>query len=65
VFKIWLQQELPDDIFKVVTLSGFSVEDPQAQPVEWDIMFETTGDKWLAITIPFVGDEPKEAVVDT
>jgi len=65
VFKKWLQQELPDDIFTVVKLSGFGVEDPQAQTVEWDIMFETTGDKWLGITIPFVGDEPKEAVVDT
>jgi hypothetical protein len=65
VFKSWLDQDLPGDIFSVVKLSGFGVEDPRAQPVQWDISFETTAEKWLGITIPFVGDEPKEAVVDT
>lgn len=65
VFKTWLQQELPGDIFTVVKLSGFGVENPKAHPVNWDISFETTGDKWLGITIPFVGDKPGEAVVDT
>jgi len=65
VFKKWLQQDLPEDIFTVVKLSGFGVENPRVHPVEWDISFETTGDKWLGITIPFVGDEPREAVVDT
>lgn len=65
VFKSWLGQDLPTDIFEVVKLSGFGVEDPLGHPVQWDISFETTGDKWLGIIIPFVGDEPKEAVVDT
>lgn len=65
VFKTWLQHELPDDIFTVVTLAGFGVENPKANPVKWEISFETTGDKWLGITIPFVGDKPEEAVVDT
>jgi hypothetical protein len=65
VFMTWLQQELPEDILSVVKLTGFGVEDPRAQPIEWDVAFETTGDKWLGITIPFVGEEPQEAVVDT
>jgi hypothetical protein len=65
VFKSWLGQGLPKNIFSVVKLSGFGVENPQAHPVRWDISFETTGEKWLGITIPFVGDEPQEAVVDT
>lgn len=65
VFKLWLDQELPEDIFSAVRLSGFGVEDPQAHPLHWDISFETTGEKWLGITIPFVGDEAKEAIVDT
>ena len=65
VFKSWLNQELPDYIFSVVTLAGFGVVDPQNVPVEWDVSFETTGDKWLGITIPFVGNVPKEGVVDT
>jgi hypothetical protein len=64
-FKTWLQEELPNDIFTVVKLSGFGVENPEANPVEWDISFETTGAKWLGITIPFVGDKAREAVVDT
>jgi hypothetical protein len=31
----------------------------------WDVGFETTGEKWLGITIPFVGDRPQDPVVDT
>jgi hypothetical protein len=65
VFKTRLKQDLPQDIFTVVKLSGFGVENPTAQPVEWDISFETTGEKWLGITIPFIGEEPQAPVVDT
>ena len=65
VLKARLEQDLPQDIFTVVKLAGFGLEDPKAQPVQWDISFETTGDKWLGITIPFVGDTAQEAVVDT
>jgi hypothetical protein len=65
VFPLWLKQELPDDIFTVVKLSGFGVEDPRAEPVSWDVSFETTGDTWLGISIPFTGDEAGKAVVDS
>jgi hypothetical protein len=65
VFRNWLNQELPQDIFAVVKLAGFDIEDPKAQPLEWDISFETTGEKWLGIVIPFQGGTPQEAVVDT
>jgi hypothetical protein len=65
VFKTWLQQELPRDIFTVVKLAGFGVEDLKAQPLHWDISFETTGAKWLGIIIPFEGDAAQEPVVDT
>jgi hypothetical protein len=65
VLKKWLQQELPQDVFKAVKLSGFGVETPAAHPVAWDISFETIGDKWLGITIPFIDDQPGEAMVDT
>lgn len=65
VFKRSLQQELPQDIFTVVKLAGFGVEDLKAKPLHWDISFETTVDKWLGIIIPFQGDTPQEAVVDT
>ncbi len=65
VFLDWLEQRLPTDIFSVLNLSGFSVEDPQEEPIRWVVSFETTGDKWLGITIPFVGDTAMEAEVDT
>lgn len=65
VLKTWLGQDLPNDLFRVVKLSGFGVEDPRTLPVAWEISFETTGEKWLGITIPFAGDDAKEAVVDT
>jgi len=29
------------------------------------VEFETTGEKWLGITIPFIGDIAQEAIVDT
>ncbi len=64
-FVHWIKQPLPEDIFKVVELAGFNVEDPSSSPINWNIMFETTGDKWVAITIPFTGDLPQDAVVDT
>lgn len=65
VFRTWLEQDLPQDIFTVVKLAGFGVEDLKAQPLDWDISFETTGGKWLGIIIPFHGDTPQKAVVDT
>jgi len=65
VFSHWLQRDLPADIFSVVKLAGFDLEDPQETLPKWDIAFETTGDKWLGIRIPFVGEVPQKAVVDT
>jgi hypothetical protein len=65
VFKAWLDQDLPQDIFTVVKLAGFGLEDAKARPVQWDISFETTGAKWLGITIPFVNDIAQDAFVDT
>ncbi len=56
---------LPDDMFSVLKLVGFGVEDPKEEPVRWEVAFETTDDDWLCITIPFVGETAMEAVVDT
>lgn len=65
VFKTWLQQDLPPDIFTVVKLAGFGLEDAKAKPVEWDVAFETIGDRWLGIAISFVGDTAQSVTVDT
>ena len=64
-FKNWERPQLPEDIFTVVELSGFRLDDPTAPTIRWDVSFETKGDNWLGITIPFVGDAAMEAVVDT
>jgi hypothetical protein len=56
---------LPEDIFSVVKLSGIGVEDPAAKPLKWEISFETTGDTWFGISIPFVDDVAQKASVDT
>jgi len=64
-FETWIGRRLEPNLWGDLVLSGFSVEDPGATPPVWDVMFETTGDKWLAITIPFIGDIPGTAVVDT
>ena len=65
VFREWLGRDLPEDIFTVVKLAGFGIEDLSEQPLNWDISFETTGDKWLGIVVPFVGNALQEATVDT
>lgn len=64
-FAHWLDRELPDDLSTELVLSGFGLEDPHASPLEWEVSFETTGEKWLSITIPFVGERPQRPVVDT
>ena len=46
-------------------VAGFDVEDATQDPLRWDVAFETTGEKWLGISVPFIGDEPQTAVVDT
>src|SRR5262245_14984479 len=65
VFKEWLDRPVSSDLWADVKLAGFGVEDPAADPVSWDVSFEATGEKWLGITVPFVGDDSQEAVVDT
>jgi hypothetical protein len=64
VFRTWLNQDLPEDIFASLKLAGFGLEDARAEPIEWDVSFETTGEKWLGITVPFIGDDAQDAVVD-
>ena len=65
VFLAWLGRPLSPNIWQDVELGGFGVEDPTAVPVTWDVVFETKGEKWLGITVPFVGDDPQRPVIDT
>ncbi len=65
VFRDWLDQELPDDMFSVVKLAGFGVDDPGTESSKWDVGFETLGDKWLYITIPYEGEIPGEPMIDS
>jgi hypothetical protein len=44
---------------------GFALEDEKTMPLHWDVSFETTGNKWLGITVPFVGDTVQKTVMDT
>ena len=64
-FLEWLGRPLNPDMWQDVELAGFGVEDPAAVPVAWDVGFEAKGEKWLGITIPFVGDDPQQPVIDT
>lgn len=65
VFKEWLNKELPLDISSELKLSGFDLEEVRARPLKWNISFETIGDKWLGIIIPFEDETPQKAIVDT
>jgi hypothetical protein len=64
VFLEWLGRPLNVNMWQDVTLGGFGVEDLGAVPPTWDVEFDVTGER-LGITIPFVGDEPQQPVVDT
>ena len=65
VFHDWLDRPISSDLWQDVTLAGFGVEDPRETPTHWDVSFETTGPKWLGITVPIIGNQVQEAVVDT
>lgn len=65
VLREWMNRPVNADVWQDVTLGGFSVEDPGVTPTTWDVTFETVGERWFAITIPFVGDQPQEPIVDT
>ena len=64
MYKSELGEPLPQDIFTTLKLTGFGVKDPYEQPVRWDISFETTGDKYLGVLIPFIGNTAMEPEVD-
>jgi hypothetical protein len=65
VCREWLQRPLSADLWQDVKLSGFGIGDPGARPPAWEVSFETTGEQWLGITVPFLGDEAQDAIVDT
>jgi hypothetical protein len=65
VFQEWLGRPLSADPWADIEFAGFDVDDPTEHPCKWGVMFETTGEKWLGITVPFVGEEVQPAVVDT
>lgn len=65
VSREWLGRPLAADLWTDFKLAGFDVDDPQNEPVQWSVSFETTGERWLGIMVPFVGDRPGEPVVDT
>jgi hypothetical protein len=65
VFREWLNREMPDDIFSELKLTGFDVDDPNCQPLRWSVSFETTAEKWLGFTVPFVDDVAGDAEIDS
>jgi hypothetical protein len=61
----WLNRPLNTNLWEDVRLHSFGVADPAGNPCEWHICFETTGSKWISITIPFRGDVPQNPVIET
>lgn len=65
VFQERLGRPLSADPWADIEFAGFDVDDPTEQPCKWDAMFEATGEKWLGITVPFVGEKVQPPVIDT
>ena len=61
----WLGRPLAENLWDDVKLAGFGIEDLEDSPPKWDVAFETTGKRWLGITVPMVGSRAQEAQVDT
>jgi hypothetical protein len=61
----WTNENIEGDVYRYVKLVGIGVENSKVDPTKWDISFETTGKKWLFISIPFIGNDPQEAEIDT
>ncbi|HET9887185.1 MAG TPA: hypothetical protein VFR10_06690 [bacterium] len=61
----WLNRPLNTDLWIDVKLSGFGIDDLEANPPDWEMSFETTGEKWISITIPFKGEVPGDPIIDT
>jgi hypothetical protein len=60
----WLGRPLAENLWDDVKLAGFGIEDLKQVPPAWDVSFETTGKRWLGITVPMIGDRAQEAQVD-
>jgi hypothetical protein len=65
VAREWLGRPLATDLWADFKLAGFDVEEPSANLVEWTVSFEATGETWLGVTIPFLDNDVRPAVVDT
>lgn len=65
VWLMWFERDLPSDLFSVLSLAGIGITSLGGSAVEWEVSFETTGEKWLGITVPFIGDQPQPATVET
>ena len=61
----WLDRPLAVNLWDDLKLAGLGTDDLNASPRTWDISFETTGKRWLGITVPMIGDRAQEAQVDT
>jgi len=65
VFQEWLGRPLSADLWSDVKIVGLDLEAPSQRPFEWSVGFETLGEKWLGVNIPFLGEQPQEPTVDT
>jgi hypothetical protein len=62
----FVEKRLPEDLFEALRFTAFHIEKMDGKNTEWNMMFETRSDDyWYAFTIPFVGDTPGEAIVDS
>jgi hypothetical protein len=65
VLQKWKIDYTSDAVYNSVNLTGFSVGDLNEHPQKWSISFETTGKRWICITIPFIDNVAQDVIVDT
>ena len=65
VFRECFGRPVAADLWSDVKLGGFDIEDPDGVPTAWNVGFESLGDTWLGITVPFLDEQPQEPTVDT
>ena len=64
-YREWTGRALSENVRDDLELSGLAIDSPFADGLSrWQVTFETVGEQWIGITIPFIDGIPQEAVVD-
>lgn len=63
-FRNWKEDFKIKDFDKEFSLVALTIPSQETTPIEWNMSFETIHDENHQVTIEFLGNEPKEVLID-